>query len=131
MFEFDIKYKQPVPVIVRRGGGGAGHIFPWDKMEAGAGFTVPLAFWQKERGFTDAVDLKPTKIKDRIRRSFYGWRDAAVEDRSRYAILVKDEVDGAGAFTGTYVYLSTKDGAEEASNAAAAREPASKKKKIV
>lgn len=49
------------------------HAFPWDDLKPGDGFDIPKSYWIEERG-VKAEDFKLTRVKERVRNNFKGWR---------------------------------------------------------
>ena len=106
-FNFEVKHDVEVP-NVPRGGGGQALGLPFDSMKAGSHIFVPNKFWIEEREMKQA-ELKVPDLKDRIRRSFYGWQgdDAA---RKKLTLVMVEHKNDKGIWDGLDVYMTNKDG---------------------
>lgn len=134
-----------IPETVR-GGGGRSLGFPFGDLKVGkvgeavkgdTGFFVPREFWVSEAKLDDRVlgsDKGPgsaSDLKDRIRRSFYGWRDAD-EKRENLTLVFVDDwgTDPANKkYAGVNVYLTTTNGAQASSPASKPADEKDPKKK--
>lgn len=127
-FDFKIEKDVEIPTVVR-GGGGRSLGFPFDGMKPGAGegtkgdrIFVPRKFWIDEAELTDEhIDGKkgPADLKDRIRRSFYGWRDKDAA-RENLTLVLVDKYDANKKYEGVHVQLTKTDaGLVDKSKAAA------------
>ena len=70
---------------------------------------VPLDFWTKGRGYK-AEECKPTQVRDRLRRAFYGWQTAkgheAEKRQDSFALTFSDQFDkDTKAYTGVNMYF--------------------------
>lgn len=85
--------------------------FPWDRYAAAGKsvkVSVPLKFWTEGRGYS-ADDCTATACKERLRRAFYGWKEADKKGRATYVLSFSDQYDKASkAYTGTNMYFSSK-----------------------
>ncbi len=103
-FEFKIAHGkvEDIPATVRTG--GMKLPFDFDSMKLGSHFHVPAEFWES-RGITKSKNTAPLN-KDRIRRSFYNWRDVeGKKERKKFALAFSDKFEGQ-EYKGTEVYLA-------------------------
>jgi hypothetical protein len=111
-FAFKLETVTEVPVTVRSP--NVRRPFPWDDMNTDKNnkLAIPLVYWTENRGYKGA-QLEPAVIKDRIRRSFYGWQKAkgAPKERANLTIALSDQYEGTGdkkKYQGVNVYLVKK-----------------------
>lgn len=144
-YAFKILSDVAIPQTVR-GGGGRSLGFPFGDLKVGkvgeavkgdTGFYIPREFWVSEAKLKDS-DLGSDKgtgsasdLKDRVRRSFYGWRDAD-EKRANLTLVFVDDwgTDPANKkYAGVNVYLTTSNAAEAATKPADNKKDTTTKKK--
>jgi hypothetical protein len=115
-FKFKLETVKDIPVIPRAS--TVERPFPFDEMNVSTNnmLPVPLEYWTEARGMKgDAI--KPAAIKDRIRRSFYGWQKTKGKEteRKNLTIALSDQYDPkTKKYTGVHVYLTTKTGNKSA-----------------
>src|SRR5262245_56175025 len=81
-FTFNLGTVKEIPVTVRAP--TVARDFPFDDMDVSKNnhLHIPLDYWTKHKGMK-GDQVEPAKIKDRVRRSFYGWQNQSGKAEAR------------------------------------------------
>ena len=89
--QFEIRKSVPIPPAALRRRASV-HPFPWDKMESGDSFVVPVSYWTEERGLSKESST-PERNRGRILGSFKTWRSASKRNDVRLLSRTQDTGD--------------------------------------